>query len=802
MADRVGKKRRRMRKVLTAAVCVLILAALLVHFSVQAFSRRLRADLVSSLERLGLASSYGDISFDVTGRRAQLRGLVLVSKDGSLRCSVDEVNVGFFYVPLLENVMILDAELVRPDIEIHADKSHPVPASLPAGLASGAGQGRSTNIILKALQVTDAKVKVIHPAISKVLAWETLEYRANGTLSFSHLSADAHFAGSNTAHGAFEILLAVPDRPGMPVRISFEAESDSAMTTLEVSSLEADVPSLGLSLRARGALPLAGKDTETRLWGSAVFEYAMLAPLLSPGATDLLGDAVKSLDGPVRVEDIRIEYGGATLQCSGAVDLTDAAFDVPISLHPAEDAGGEESSVADSLSITKEAGRRLVVESNLDVTQEAVSFLSNVEADGLKLAVEALSEAVFSGHAGLVLSAKRAPDALIDETSLKAECTFTDLRFINETLDGSVTGALVLSGDGLATSGLTINCSQGQVTVIGEAHRDGERILADLLISVPTLDLRRMKKDPQTAEGAAPSSAPAVRTVNWDALRTTARALEVNANVLIGNVFHRDVTIEAASGQWKLRDGKLTAHKLRGRACRGLFTLDGTSLDFKQIPPECHVVYNFADMRPEPLLERFVKFLFFQLNFAGEFSAGGYQYFHLYSTSGEEGLQKFWSSFNGSGWWETTLGYLEGQGAPDYVATLIPSLNLMRYPFNKMHADVEMVKGKTESRMQFETDRTDIDVDGWTDTKGDFNYDLYLSLAERGGGNRGRVRILGYTGKVNRDGTPARLEVEYASEQSLKKALSRYVVDPVKRILVPTWLLKSKEEEDAPEGEE
>ena len=60
----------------------------------------------------------------------------------------------------------------------------------------------------------------------------------------------------------------------------------------------------------------------------------------------------------------------------------------------------------------------------------------------------------------------------------------------------------MLSGDGLATPGLTINCSQGQATVIGDARREGERILAKLLVSVPALDLRGMKKDAPAASGS------------------------------------------------------------------------------------------------------------------------------------------------------------------------------------------------------------------------------------------------------------------------------------------------------------
>jgi len=788
-----GRKRRRMRKILTAVVVILIVAALLSYFSLQAFSRRLREDLISSLRRLGMLCSYRDISFDVTDRRAKLHELQMVSKDGSLRCKVDEVNVGFFYTPLLENVMILGVELLRPDIEIHAGTSKAGPASLPAQLAGGGGRRASTNIVLKALQVTDGKVKVIHPGISKALAWETLEFRVNGTLSFSHLSADAHFEGSNTARGAFDVLVTIPDGPALAVSLSFEGESDSAMTGLEISSLEVDIPSLGLSCRARGVLPLSDSDSGVRLSGSAVFEYEKLATVLASGVTDLLGEAVRSIRGPVRVEDVRVEFDGPTMRCSASVDLSDATFDVPISLHPEEDGEPGSSSVADSLRISKEAGQRLVVEPRLNVTEETVSFLSRIDTDGLKLSVEALSEGVFSGHSSVVLSGKRKPGALIDETSLEAECTFADLRFEGGGLDGSVTGALVLSRDRLETSGLTINCSQGQATVVGEVRREDERILADLLISVPALDLRGIKND--AGEGEAATSAPAAKAVDWEAVRTAMGGVEVSANVLIGNVFHKGITIEAASGQWTLRDGKVTAHKLRGRAFRGLFTLDGTSLDFNQIPPECHIVYNLENMRPEPLLERLVKFLFFQHNFAGEFDAEGNSYFHLYSISDEEGLRRFWSSFNGSGWWETTLGYLEGQAAPDYVASLIPSLNLVRYPFNRMRAELNIEKGKSISRMRFEADGRDIDVEGWTDTKGDFNFDLYLKLAEKGEGKLGRVRLLGYTGKVNRDGTPARVKVEYAPEQDLKKTLSRYVVGPVKTMLVPTWLLKGKEKD-------
>lgn len=781
-----------MRRVLTVLVFILIVATLLLYFLTQAFSRRLRADLASSLGRIGLTYTYEGIAFDLSDRRAKLRGLRMVSKDGSLRCEVEEVNVGFFYVPLLENVIILDAELVRPDIEIHADSSKPVPTSLPAGLVLAGGRQGSTNVVLKALRVTDGKVKVIHPAISRVLAWETLEYGVNGTLSFSHLSADADFSGSNTSRGAFDIVLTVPDHPPAPVSFSFEAESDSAMTTIEIQSLLVDVPSLGLSCSARGALPLGDNDTETRLSASTVLEYDKLAALLAPGVTDLLGEAIGSLRGPVRVEDARIVLDDASMKCSAAIDLTDAAFDIPMSLHLQEDADAKSPSVADSLRISKTAGRRLVIEPMLDVTEETVSFVSSVEADALKLAVEALAESLFSGRAGLALSAKRRPAGLIDEQSLRAECTFADLRFDSDVVDGSVTGALVLSDDRLATSGLTVNCSRGQVTVIGEAHRDEERLVADLLISVPTLDLRGMKKDAPRVEAASPSSAPAARTMDWEALRTTAQGIEINGRLLIGNVFHDKTTIESASAVWTLRDGKFNAPKLRGRACRGLFTLDGTSLDFNQIPPECHVVYNFEGMRPEPLLERFVKFLFFQLTFAGTFSSDGETYFHLFPTSGEEELVTFWNSFNGSGWWGTTMGYLEGQAAPDYITTLIPALNLVRYPFNKMTSDVSIVKGKSMSRMRFESDGTDIEVEGWTDAKGDLSYDLYLRGAGSGRSRAGRVKILGYTGRINRDGTPGELKVEYPSEQNLKKALSRYVVDPVKKIFVPTWLVKPR----------
>ena len=86
--------------------------------------------------------------------------------------------------------------------------------------------------------------------------------------------------------------------------------------------------------------------------------------------------------------------------------------------------------------------------------------------------------------------------------------------------------------------------------------------------------------------------------------------------------------------------------------------------------------------------------------------------------------------------------------------------------------------------MYFDADNGNIDVEGWTDTKGKFQYDMYVRGGARGADRSrsgARMRLLSYVGRVDRDGNVEELYVRNPADQDTINAIKRYLVDPVRR---------------------
>ena len=381
-----------------------------------------------------------------------------------------------------------------------------------------------------------------------------------------------------------------------------------------------------------------------------------------------------------------------------------------------------------------------------------------------------------------------------------------------------LTGTVRATPDEISTSGLTVNSAYGNVTLWGRARKEADRTRAEVTVAIPRLDLEGLlAKGPKEEVGTestdsaartestaeTPAGAEEAATVDdsqkhLDPIRRAMQSVDVDARIIVGDLVHPEFRMEAANVNAQLEAGKLTFRKLQGRLFRGTFRLDGTAIDFNQRPAECHAVFSVKGMRAEPALERFVTMLFSELHFTGEFSAEGEIYVDMYGSEDDVTRLATAESMNGSGYWETTRGFLRGKSAPPYVAALIPSVNLSDFLFNRMTAEFVVMNGTTISKMFFDADGADLEIAGQASPDGSYRYEstvnfvraLGLKAPKDDSGSVGRVRLLVFSGWKDRAGVPHDEVVRYAAEEDLLLGLKKFVWGPARTVLSPAWLIE------------
>ena len=107
---------------------------------------------------------------------------------------------------------------------------------------------------------------------------------------------------------------------------------------------------------------------------------------------------------------------------------------------------------------------------------------------------------------------------------------------------------------------------------------------------------------------------------------------------------------------------------------------------------------------------------------------------------------------------ETVLvdGLLEGPGAPDYIAAVLPGLKLTRYEFNRMTNVFERkADGSTDNRMIFDGKAYDVFIFGVTEPDGRTRYTLGVDLSVSLGSDvlsrtldQGKLPLMHYNGRI------------------------------------------------------
>lgn len=220
------------------------------------------------------------------------------------------------------------------------------------------------------------------------------------------------------------------------------------------------------------------------------------------------------------------------------------------------------------------------------------------------------------------------------------------------------------------------------------------------------------------------------------------------------------VMVDAVSKQATIQDGVLKI-EFTGAFNGGLVEGQITS-NLQVEEPPFHLSYTARDVRPGPIVDRYLALTFPGMKATGPMTLIDETYQRLIPEPGDPNVEV------GQGELIIHGGTIEGRAAPIWLTRLFPGLNLAKFDFSYMHSWFEKLpSGVTRHQMIYQGSVYNIYAVGSSDRSGRMEYEVGIDLladfdsrywAELG---QGRIPLFTKSGRIQEDGTLADEVVEY-----------------------------------------
>jgi len=332
-----------------------------------------------------------------------------------------------------------------------------------------------------------------------------------------------------------------------------------------------------------------------------------------------------------------------------------------------------------------------------------------------------------------------------------------------------VDGPVAYDADRLQTEGLNVRVGGSDVEVVAYVSRPNDDPTGSLIVRGSVLDLVEVQEMiRQTSEAVAAGrpagagDAGAVRDVPGtgpdfgsgrlaDRLRSLLARAYLSAEVRLEHVrlshpqWGTEYDLSDLSAEGRLADRRLVLPRFQCRLNQGTAT-GQMRLDFRQAVPVLDLTYEARDLQMADNLKPFIDTTFPGMQVFGSV------------TMRETMTQPLAEGAHQVGRGETVLvdGLLEGPGAPDYIAAVLPGLKLTRYEFNRMTNVFERkADGSTDNRMIFDGKAYDVFIFGVTEPDGRTRYTLGVDLSVSLGSDvlsrtldQGKLPLMHYNGRI------------------------------------------------------
>ena len=322
-------------------------------------------------------------------------------------------------------------------------------------------------------------------------------------------------------------------------------------------------------------------------------------------------------------------------------------------------------------------------------------------------------------------------------------------------------GPVAYDADRLQTEGLNLRVGGSDVQVVAYVSRPNEDPTGSLIVRGSVLDLvevqemiRETSEAVAAGRPAGAGDAGAVRDVSdrlGERLRGLLARAYLSVEVRLEHVrlshpqWGAEYDLSDLSAEGRLADRRFVLPRFQCRLNQGTAT-GQMRLDFRQDVPVLDLTYEARDLQMADNLKPFIDTTF-----------PGMQVFASLSTR-ETLTQRLAEGAHRIGRGETVLvdGLLEGPGAPDYIAAVLPGLKLTRYEFNRMTNVFEHnADGSTDNRMIFDGKAYDVYIFGTTDADGRTRYTLGVDLSVSLGSDvisrtldQGKLPLMHYNGRL------------------------------------------------------
>jgi len=326
-----------------------------------------------------------------------------------------------------------------------------------------------------------------------------------------------------------------------------------------------------------------------------------------------------------------------------------------------------------------------------------------------------------------------------------------------------VDGPVAYDADRLETEGLHLRVGGSDVHLAAYVSRPSDQPTGSLIMHGSVLDLVEVREMIRPLSGGVAAGPPAgeadagaggARDVA-DRLGQRLRHLLARAYLsvevrldrvhLLHPEWHTEYDLSELSTEGRLADRRFVLPWFRCRLNEGTVT-GQMRLDFRPAVPVLDLTYEARDLKMADNLKPFIDTTFPGMQVFGEVTMRKTATVRL-----AEGAHEV-----GRGETVVTDGLLQGPGAPDYIAAVLPGLKLTRYAFNRMTNVFEnKADGSAENRMIFDGKAYDVYIFGTTEADGRTHYTLGVDLLVSLGSDvvsrtldQGKLPLLHYEGRI------------------------------------------------------